>query len=365
MSSLLTDDFHSIVINNRSLLDVRAPIEFDKGAFLNSTNIAILDDKQRELIGTKYKEDGNAAAVKLAEGLIKEEGKQERLQKWKEFLQKNPDAFLYCFRGGQRSAISQIWLKEIGVELPRLKGGYKAFRNYLMDETLQISKDVKTIIVGGRTGSGKTILLQKLKNMIDLEKLANHRGSSFGSFVQIQPTQINFENALAYSLIQFKEKNCQYLVIEHESHNIGKSFIPKPVYQNLMDGELILLEAPLEQRIEIIFKEYIEDSLNSYKEIYKDNTINIWANIINKSLDKIQKRVGGKLYIELKLIFKNSLEEHTQNGSLQGYKELIKKLLVEYYDPMYDYQIQKSKIPIIFTGYDYEVLDFINYKEQL
>ena len=364
MSATLTDDFLSIVLNETPLLDVRAPVEFEKGAFFNATNIAILEDKERELVGTKYKTHGNEAAVELAEELIKQEGKKQRVAAWKEYLEKNKNALLYCFRGGQRSGISQVWLSEVGVNITRLKGGYKAFRNFLMDESLSISEDVKTIIIGGRTGSGKTLLIDKLDNAIDLEKLANHRGSSFGGFVKQQPSQIDFENSLAYALIQFQAKNYEHLILEHESVNIGKAFIPKPVYNNLMDGKFILLETPIETRVEIIFEDYISNSLEDYTLKYQDNGINVWAEVINKSIDKIKKRVGGKLYMELKEIFNDALNRHITNNDFTGYKILIEKLLTQYYDPMYDYQLEKNKIPIIFKGNESEILEFLQHSKQ-
>ena len=355
----LTDDFRSIVLNETALLDVRAPVEFTKGAFVNATNIAILNDKHRELIGTKYKEQGNAAAVELAQELIGQEGKDERIEKWKKYLQKNPKALLYCFRGGQRSGISQSWLDEIGTNITRLKGGYKAFRTFLMDETLRISKEVNTIIIGGRTGCGKTILIEKLDNAIDLEKLANHRGSTFGGFSNEQPSQINFENNLAYALIQFEEKNKKNLIIEHESHNIGRSFIPVQVYDNLMNGKLIILEAPLERRVDIIFKDYIINSLSEYQQKYQENSITIWSETIINSLKKVQRKLGGLLYTELKTIFENAFSEHMNNSNLEGYKYLIEKLLVEYYDPMYDYQLQKTAIEIVFRGNAFEIKNYL------
>ena len=356
----LTQDFRSLVLNNTPLLDVRATVEFDKGAFTTSTNIPILTDKERELVGTMYKEQGNTAAVALAEELIKQEGKQERVAKWKEYINANPQAYLYCFRGGQRSGISKAWLEEAGVKITRLKGGYKAFRTYLMEESLRISGEVETLIIGGRTGSGKTILLNKIPNSIDLEGLANHRGSSFGGFVEKQPAQINFENNLAYDLIQFEEKHPNKpLVIEHESHNIGRAFIPKPVYANLMQGKLILLETPMHERVEIIFEEYIENSLASYVKKHSEEGVEIWSNAIANNIDKIRKRVGSELHKKLQDILKSSLEAQLENGDLQGYKKLIEILLVSYYDPMYDYQIEKTEIPILFKGTHSEILEFL------
>jgi len=359
----LTDNFLSIVLSQTPLLDVRAPIEFQQGAFINATNIAILNDEQRHLVGIHYKEAGNSAAVKLAEQLIQEEGQKLRIKKWQEYLQSNPNALLYCFRGGQRSAISQAWLKEVGINITRLKGGYKAFRSYLMDESLKISANTKTLILGGRTGSGKTVLLQEINNMIDLEAIAHHRGSSFGHFSSDQPSQINFENNLAYKLIQHHHANHKYLIIEHESHNIGRAFIPKPLYKNLMDGRLIILETPLKERIEITYHEYIEESLLKYTLHYKEDALSKWAQDVQQNLEKIKKRLGSEKYIIIKKIFEDAVLHHFDRDGKKLYKLFIEKLLVEYYDPMYDYQIKTTQIPIILRGDKEVILNFIYTKE--
>ncbi len=358
----LSNDFLSIVLNETPLLDVRAPVEFEKGRFINTTNLPILDDEERRLVGTKYKQAGNAAAVQLAELLIKEEGKKKRVDRWREYLSKNPNAKLYCFRGGQRSKISQEWLKEAGIDITRLKGGYKAFRSFLMQQTEEISAITSTLILGGRTGSGKTILLNKLENSIDLEAIANHRGSSFGAFANAQPSQINFENNLAYKLIQFHHKNFNKLVLEHESHNIGRTFIPKPVYENFMQGELILLQTPIEIRAQITYEEYVVLALQEYESLYGNKALSIWANNVIEGLKRIHKRLGNQLYTQLIQLFEEAYTKHALIEAKALYLKWITLLLKHYYDPMYDYQIQKSSIPIIFQGNEKEVLDFMKTK---
>ena len=359
MDSLLSDDFLSIVLEETPLIDVRAPVEFHKGAFINAVNLPILDDKQRELVGTKYKQEGNGAAVALAEQLIKNEGKEQRVALWKEYLAGHPDAKLYCFRGGQRSAISQEWLQEIGINITRLKGGYKAFRNFLMQQTEQISAKTPTLILGGRTGSGKTILLNKLQNAIDLEGIANHRGSSFGGFSNKQPSQIDFENTLAYKLIQFHEKKFHKLILEHESHNIGRAFIPQPIYHNFMQGELVLLQTPLDVRVEITYNEYVVSAIHEYQESFAEKGLELWAGNVKKGLKRIEKRLGSQRYHELATLFEYAYAKHETSQAKGLYKEWITKLLTLYYDPMYDYQIQKSSMPIAFKGEEKAVVDFL------
>lgn len=358
--SLLSDDFRQLVLNNTPLLDVRAPVEFKQGAFDNAFNIPILNDEERKLVGIRYKQEGNESAIKLAEELIRQEGKQERIALWKSFLKKYPKAYLYCFRGGQRSGITQSWLKEEGIEITRLKGGYKRFRSYLMEESLRISSSAKSIILGGRTGSGKTILLKEFENFIDLEGLANHRGSTFGSAIAEQPTQINFENSLAYKLIQFEAKNFETLIVEHESHNIGKAFIPKPLFHNLMDGELVILERPMDERLNIIYHEYVELAIAEHKEQFGNDGFKKWQEGVNQSLSKVQKRLGSELYIELQKIFDEACEAYTVDNENHLFKVWIEKLLTHYYDPMYDYQLEKTTIPIIFRGNAQDVVSFLD-----
>lgn len=357
--SSLTDDFRSIVLNNTPLLDVRATVEFEKGSFINAVNLPILTDEERHLVGIEYKEKGNTAAIFLAESLIKQEGKKERTAVWEAFIENNPTALLYCFRGGQRSGIAQAWLKEVGVKITRLKGGYKKFRNYLLEESLRITDTANTLIVGGRTGSGKTLLLYALDNMIDLEGLANHRGSTFGKSISSQPAQIDFENNLAYALIQFEEKALKHLVVEHEGSNIGKSFIPKPLYENLMNGKLIILETPMADRVDITHNEYVDIAMNEHVKIFGDDGFNQWREGVNKSLDKIQRSLGSEFHTELKKMFDKANEAYLLNKDSSVYKEWIEQLLVRYYDPMYDYQIKKTTIPIVFRGNTNEVLSFI------
>ena len=362
MSLPLTDDFRTIVLDRRPLIDVRAPVEFGKGAFPTSSNLPLMNDEERHLIGIRYKEAGNSEAIKLGHTLIQGEVKAKRVQAWQDFMQQHPDAYLYCFRGGQRSKRSQEWLAEAGISIPRLKGGYKAFRHFLMEESERISDEAETIIIGGSTGSGKTLLIHKLNNAIDLEDLANHRGSSFGRFTTPQPTQIDFEDRLAYELIRHESEGHNRLVIEHESHNIGRIFIPKPVFNNLQQASLVILEAPIETRVQITFDEYVTASLVEYNRHYDEEGDERWFEEMNGNLNRIQKRLGSERYLHLKEILENAFKVQQISSKTEAHKEWVKILLEEYYDPMYNYQIEKSPIPITFRGNEEEILTFL--KEQ-
>ena len=357
----LTEDFRRIVLEDRPLIDVRAPVEFNKGAFPTAVNLPLMTDEERHLIGIRYKEKGNASAVQLGKELVGPV-KHERVDAWKAFIKAHPDAYLYCFRGGQRSQIAQAWIQEAGVTIPRLKGGYKAFRGFLISESERISKQTDTLIIGGRTGSGKTLLLQQIKNSIDLEGLANHRGSSFGRFISPQPSQIDFEDALGYALIQHEAKGYKKLIIEDESHNVGQVYIPKTVFENFRKGKLILLKTPMNVRVDITFDEYVIQALKNYAVHYGDEGSKIWFEDANAGLDRIKKRIGYERYTAIKTAFSDAYALQKSTSNTIQHKVWIEILLREYYDPMYDYQIAKCDIPIAFEGNFDEVLEYLHAK---
>lgn len=360
MSNLTqSSDFSSIVLNNTPLIDVRAPIEFVKGAFPHAVNFPLINDNERHLIGIKYKQEGNAEAVKLGHKLVSGEVKQERVQAWNDFLEANPHAKLYCFRGGQRSKIAQEWMDESGKEIVRLKGGYKAFRNYLMQAIEESPTRFAPLVLGGRTGSGKTLFLKNIKNSIDLEALANHRGSSFGRKTTPQPTQINFENALAYDLIQKLEKGFENLLFEDEGKFVGSLYIPKTFAAYLSEAPLIILETADEERIQITFDEYILSAQESYKILFKEAYLREWKSDIESAMQRISRRLGSQRYKIVCDIFENAFQEQIVSGGLEAYKEWIAYLLKEYYDPMYDYQILKHSQRIVFRGTDEEVQNYL------
>jgi len=354
----LTEAFRNIVLEERPLIDVRAPIEFKKGAFPHTINLPLMTDEERRLVGIRYKKSGNASAVELGKELVGPV-KSERTKEWVNFIKEHPNAYLYCFRGGQRSQISQAWLKEAGIIIPRLKGGYKAFRNFLMQESERISAKAQTLILAGRTGSGKTILINALKNSIDLEGLANHRGSSFGGYTTAQPSQIDFENNLAYELIKYEANRYKYLVIEDESHNIGRIYIPKTIFENLKKGKLVILNTPMAKRVEIIFNEYVTYAIKNYILQYGNDGITVWFNDTSSALDRIKKRIGYERYNKIKTYFFESYLVQKESGKTTQHKKWIEMLLKDYYDPMYDYQIKNSKTPIAFEGNYEEVLEYL------
>lgn len=357
---MTTKNYEDIILGNRALLDVRAPIEFSKGAFPGSVNVPILNDKERHLIGITYKEEGNAKATQLGYELVSGDIKESRVQAWLSFFKENPDGYLYCFRGGSRSRIAQEWLKEAGLSVLRLEGGYKAFRNYLLDQLTQPSFTKKPIILSGHTGNGKTILLRKTNKTIDLEAMANHRGSSFGHFITPQPSQIDFEHLLAYGLIQYEHGPNQHFVIEDEGRHVGRCFIPQETVNWFNTGSVIELLATEEERVENTLKEYVIDSQANYLETFgQEEGHDKWLTFITDAIKRLERRLGGLRMQQLLDEVTRASDHQRLTGSYTSHEGWIRTLLIDYYDPMYTYQMEKSTRPVIFKGYHDEVLDFI------
>ncbi len=355
----LSDDFRSIVLNNTPLIDVRAPVEFAQGAFPHAVNLPIMDDEDRRLIGTRYKEQGNEAAVKLGHELVSGEIREARIRAWAAQIKAEPESMMYCFRGGQRSGIAQQWLHDAGFDITRLKGGSKAFRNYLIHETETSVEKFKPVILGGRTGSGKTILLKKLANAIDLEGLANHRGSSFGRKIIPQPSQIDFENGLAYELIRQLAKGFEQLVFEDEGKNVGSVYMPISFANYLAEAPRVILETSTDERVETTFHEYVSEAQQMYSDAGFAEPLSVWQQDIESAMNRIRKRLGGVRHAEVCALFADAVAGQQASGSLEGYKPWAKYLLTEYYDPMYDYQIQKRAEQIVFRGSGEEVLAYL------
>ncbi|WP_456485229.1 tRNA 2-selenouridine(34) synthase MnmH [Hydrogenimonas sp.] len=356
----LFDDFGDIVLNRRPLIDVRAPVEFEKGAFPGSVNLPLMSDEERHLVGIAYKEKGNAKAVELGHELVSGKVKEKRVEAWCDFKKSHPEALLYCFRGGQRSQISQRWMAEAGCEISRLKGGYKAFRNFLMQRTEEISAKMEPIVLGGRTGSGKTLLLKKLDHAIDLEGLANHRGSSFGRKITPQPSQIDFENRLAYDLIAQDAAGHKTMVFEDEGKNVGRLYLPPALFGRLNGAALVILETPMSKRVDITFYEYVEQAQKAYEKVYANDSFEVWQNDIASALQRIQKRLGGLRYKKVKEMFESACSQQKKGGGMQMHRVWVEYLLHEYYDPMYDYQIAKRADRVVFRGNEEDVKEFLS-----
>ena len=353
MELIETSEFEKMFCTNTPLLDVRAAIEFNQGAFPHATNQPLLNDDERQQVGTCYKQQGQDAAIKLGHKLVSGETKAQRIDQWKSYCQANPNAYLYCFRGGMRSNLVQQWLHQVNVEISLIAGGYKALRNYLLQV---LEQPYQLQLISGQTGVGKTEFLHKIDNIIDLEGLANHCGSAFGKQINAQPSQINFENQMAIQLLKNKQNTNQAMIVEDESRYIGNLNIPKTFIQCMKSAPILLLNCSQEQRVNRIFKQYVVDQQTQYCSQFGTDGEQLFAQSLQGALEKIQKRLGGLRYKQLSEIMKKALDQQSE----QLHKKWISELLENYYDPMYDYQLAAKKEKIIFTGNQQEIQQYLN-----
>lgn len=344
-------EYQNIFLNDRPLMDARAPIEFDKGAFPCSTNLPLMTDSERQKVGTCYKEQGPQAALELGHQLVNGKTKQQRVDAWLAFFNANPDANLYCFRGGLRSQITQGWIKEAGLDVAYIEGGYKAMRQYLIESIDAAAVSQPILILSGITGSGKTDFLKLRHEAIDLEGIAHHRGSSFGKYHEPQPSQINFENKLAVSLLKHQQRQTNCLLLEDESFLIGRNAIPKPFYHSMQQASLVVLEEPHQDRLQRLLNEYVHIMHDGFIErLGEEQGFNAFYDYLTQSLIGVKKRLGNQRLAELQAHVDHAIKVQQQTGDTQAHLAWIESLLVDYYDPMYNYQLDNKADRVLFRG---------------
>lgn len=356
----LVSDYAHLLLSGTPLLDVRAPVEFAQGSFPGAVNLPLMNDAEREAVGIAYKRDGQDAAVALGHKLVSGEVREARIAQWVKFMQAHPDGVLYCFRGGMRSQISQQWLKDAGIERPRIAGGYKAMRQFLLRNLETSVEQTEFIVVGGLTGCGKTDVIQALTAKVDLEGLARHRGSSFGGRAQRQPSQIDFENSLSVDLLRLNHAGKHRVAVEDESHLIGRCAVPLALRQKTQQSPLVWVTADTDERVRRIQRDYIETLAQDYINEHGLGTgLELYQAHLTKSLHNLRKRLGLERYAELQRHLENALAEQLENGEFDGHRQWIEPLLTDYYDPMYQYQRQQKQSAVIFEGTAQDVISYL------
>ena len=312
------------------VLDVRSPGEYTHAHIPGAHSLPLFDDEERKVVGTTYKQESREAAIKI--GLDYFGVKMRRIVEEVELVVGSSKlvvgsrpatgcVLIHCWRGGMRSA-AVAWLLELyGFKVYLLSGGYKAYRKWVLT---QFEKEYDFKIIGGYTGSGKTLLLSELKKqgqtIIDLEALAHHKGSAFGALGEKeQPRQEMFENLLAEKL-QVSSSRPQEATgssspfsglggiwLEDESQRIGNLQIPMPLWYTMRKSLVYFLDIPFEERLEYITKEY--------GKFEKENLVN--------AIIRIQKRLGG-------LETKNAI-----NHLLENEHKACFRILLTYYDKWY------------------------------
>jgi tRNA 2-selenouridine synthase len=357
-------DYRSFFLNDTPMMDTRAPVEFNKGAFPGVVNLPLMTDLERQRVGTCYKQHGQQAAIVLGHQLVGGEVKAARLQAWADFTRAHPDGVLYCFRGGLRSQIVQQWLHDAGIDFPRVGGGYKAMRSFLMQTVEQAVTQADFVLLGGMTGTGKTDVIVQLENSLDLEGHANHRGSSFGKRATGQPSNIDFENRLAVDLLKKQDRGIESFVLEDESRMVGRCALPLTLYQGMQRFPMVWLEDSLESRVERILRDYVVELCAEFVAVYAEQGFQLFAERLLGSLDNIHKRLGGERHQRMKALMQAALEEQERSGAVELHRGWIEGLLNEYYDPMYAFQRESKGERIEFAGEQAAVLEYLGNRRQ-
>ena len=295
------------------VFDVRSPSEYIHAHYPNAFSLPIFTDEERKIVGTAYKQQGKQPAIKIGLDFfgIKMKGIIVEVEAVFKKKKSNSNVVLvHCWRGGMRSA-GVAWLLDLyGYEVYLLEGGYKNYRNWVLS---QFDKPYQIKVLGGYTGSSKTELLKEIENsgesIIDLEGLANHKGSAFGGIGQLpQPSQEMFENKLANSIYSITSiEITKSFWVEDESQRIGIINIPHSLWKTIRNAPLFFIEIPFEERLEFIIK--------NYGVLDKSNLIN--------AVIRIQKRLGP---LETKTTVNFLLENNIKEAF---------DILLKYYDKNY------------------------------
>lgn len=297
---------------------MRSPGEFAQGHIPGAFNIPLFDDKERAVVGTAYVQIGREEAIRIGYEIANP--KIGSYLKEVERITGSENVLVHCWRGGMRSSKFAQLLNEHGYKTHTLVHGYKAYRNLVLES---FTRDANLFIVGGETGSGKTEILKNIaargEQVIDLEAIAHHKGSAFGSLGEKpQPTYEHFENELSAAFEKLDRSKRIWL--EDESRNIGKTQIPPPLWEKMKSAPIFRVNVPKKMRIERLLKDYGSFSNEDLKA----------------SILKIQQRLGPQHV-------KRALEE-LEKGNLSE----VADISLTYYDKAYNYNHEKRNMKNIF-----------------
>lgn len=288
------------------VIDVRSPREYEHAHIPGAVNIPLFNNDERAQVGTKYKQAGNDSAVLLGLTLVGPK-LADFVRQSKKLNARGKEVLVHCWRGGMRSGSFAWLLDTAGLTASTLVGGYKAYRNTVL---AAFSEPRNLLILGGKTGSGKTDILKELakqgEQIIDLEALAHHKGSTYGAIGQLpQPATEQFENLIFREWRQLDRNRRIWL--EDESRSIGSCFVPMPLWQQMQAAAVAFIDIPKDIRINRLVAEYA----------------NIDHNLLIEATERIRKRLGGK-------ITKDALSALAR----QDYAT-VANLTLDYYDKAY------------------------------
>lgn len=301
------------------VVDVRSEGEFAEGHIRGALNIPILNNDERKAVGTDYKQKGRDAAIKTGFELVgpRLKGIIEATEK----IATGGEILVHCWRGGMRSSNYCQFVGMAGIKSKPLEGGYKVYRQRALDS---FAEQYQLIVLGGLTGSGKSDILRALKELgeqvVDLETLANHKGSAFGGLMMPpQPTTEQFQNELFEELLGLDAR--RRIWIEDESIAIGKIFLPEPFWRKMTSAPVIEMSVPKDVRIRRLVKEYGHSNLMEFF----------------KAMSKVEKKMGGQNF--------NEAKQRLFRGDMDGTIEM----LLTYYDRAYSAGLKNKKHRIAAT----------------
>jgi tRNA 2-selenouridine synthase len=294
------------------IVDVRTPAEFAEDHIPGAINCPVLSDEERITVGTLYKQSSPFEARKVGAALVAK-NIADHLQTRFNNHPKSWRPLIYCWRGGQRSGAMCIILAQVGWSAHKLEGGYKSYRRDVLDKLEVLPQSLQLRVICGSTGSGKSRLLQALeshgKQVLDLENLAQHRGSVLGKLPeQSQPSQKLFDSTLLQVLQKFDVTRPVY--VEAESNKIGLITLPSALITAMHTSECLLVETPLDTRVAGLIEDY---------QHYLKNPEQLIAH-----LQSLHRFHGAK-----------QLEQWSELIHARDFHTLVAELLTRHYDPSY------------------------------
>ena len=306
------------------VIDVRSPKEYAEGAIPSAVSLPLLSDAERSRVGLLYKEFGQQKAVDEGYNIF-EPKLQDFISYFQQFSKHIP-LVVYCARGGMRSQVITAFARAQGFKAKQLTGGYKAFRNYNLERLGTPSQFSSLVILHGKTGVGKTIVLNQLQNSLDLEGLAQHRGSLFGGIGKHPVTQKEFEARLMLRIEALDQSRATF--VEGESRKIGNLVIPPAIFSSMKSGRVVLLEASIETRVRRTVDEYINQNPANVAEI-------------RSIIGFLEKDLGKKNV--------KRLQEELDHGE---YEKCFEFILLHYYDKKYTYSMKNLDVEFAISTED-------------
>ncbi len=298
------------------IIDVRSQLEFAIDHIPGAINLPVLNNEQRAEVGTIYKQESPFKARKLGAALVSQ---NLALHLQQHFADKPKDyhPLVYCWRGGQRSGSMALVLTQIGWRVTLLKGGYKTYRAWVRSQLETLPNQFQYRILAGLTGSAKTHILQELPTQVlDLEGLANHRGSLLGVLLDSpQPSQKRFESQLL-AAFQALDPN-QPVWLEAESNKIGQVYLPKSLWQQMQISSGVELQVPISDRVNWLLQEYPQWLENPQQ--------------LKEKLERLTSRYG-----------KAQIQHWADLIDRQAWSTFVQSMLEEHYDPAYRQSFQRQ-----------------------